>query len=179
MALKRYRQRHVSQYDGSRYERANCTPTSVANGVAASTGGRKRPTGASMRALIARSEEYNPRTPGWALEDLDRACAKLGVGFEIHSGEGWAALERYRRLGHYIVLQGDSDRFGDSTCSGAFDGDHCIGVHPNTDVNGMWRIDDPICKTFRVERETVLRAYAAKLSTTIRFGVFTTKVPLV
>ncbi len=47
----------------------------------------------------------------------------------------------------------------DVTISGAFDGDHCIGVHPATkSVGGVtfWWIDDPLCPTGRWERASGL-----------------------
>lgn len=167
---------HVSQFDGSALAGENCTPASGANGAKAATGGAVAKTAAQIRALVARREETNPDTPGWSLPDLELAMGRLGVPFDNRTGHGWAALQAARAAGLYVVLQGDSDRFGDASCSGAFDGDHCIGVHPNTDGTRWW-IDDPICPTGRWEEEATLRAYATKLYPTIRFGVFVKPVP--
>lgn len=176
--MTRYINPHVTQYDGSRYASANCTPASGANGANAATGGKVARTGAQVRAIVARDEEQNPGTPGWTLRDLDLAMTRLGVTFTIRSGTGWAAAVKAHDAGYYIVIQGDSDRFADSTCSGAFDGDHCIGAHPDEDGTGRWRIDDPICRVARYERPEVIRAYAQKFSTTVNWGMFLPIVPL-
>lgn len=171
---------HKTQFDGSRYQKENCTPATGANGANASTGGKVNKSGAQIRNLIARSAETDPRNPGWSLTDLDRAMAKIGVLFDNRSGRGWSAVISALNNGNYVALQGDSDRFSNSTCSGAFDGNHCVGVHPATRVVNLRRqhwIDDPICKTGRWEYDSVLRAYATKLHSTVLFGVFTKRVP--
>lgn len=171
---------HKTQFDGSRYASQNCTPTSGANGANASTGGRINKSGGQIRALIPRSAETDPRTPGWSLVDLDRAMAKIGVPFDNRTGKGWSAILAALKNGNYVALQGDSDRFSNSTCSGAFNGNHCIGIHPATRVVNLRRqhwIDDPICKTGRWEYDSVIKSYGAKLYYSMRFGVFTNRVP--
>jgi hypothetical protein len=171
---------HRTQFDGSVYEDQNCTPTSVANGANAATGGQVNMSGGQVRALIPRSQESDPVTPGWSMVDADHAAAKMGVAFTNHDGDGWAALTSFLATGHYVDCQGDSDQFSNSTCSGAFNGNHCIGIHPATRVvNGLrqhW-IDDPICKTGRWEYDYILHRYAAKLNSGIWFGVFDHAVP--
>jgi hypothetical protein len=171
---------HRCQFDGSAYQGENCGPTSAANGANASTGGKVNKTGAQVRSLIARSAETNPATPGWSLEDIDHAMAKLSVGFAVHSGEGWGSALTFLQQGHYLNVQGDSDQFSDGTCSGRFNGGHCIGVHPAhrvlDGVSQHW-IDDPICKTGRWEYDPTIRAYAVKLNSRVQFGVFTAGVP--
>lgn len=173
---------HRSQFDGSAYAGENCTPTSVANGANAATGGRVNKSGAQVRALVARSEETDPATPGWSIPDADLAASRLGVPFENRTGEGWAGVERAWAAGLYVVIQGDSDQFSNATCSGAFNGAHCIGGHPgHRAVNGVTQhwIDDPICPGGRWESDYVIRRYAEKLAANIRFGVFTHAVPKV
>ena len=169
---------HKTQYaaDSDAYTRsAGCTPTSCANGLNAATEGKINRSGDSVMALIPRAQEFNPSTPGWNMIDADRAMAMVGVPFDNRSGKGWQAVVSAHDAGLYVVLQGDSDRFADTTCSGAFDGNHCIGVHPATN-GGLWWIDDPICKGGRYESPAVLRAYAQKLDPDVFFGVFTQAV---
>lgn len=167
---------HRTQFDGSPLENENCGPTSAANGANAATAGAYNHTGGYLRHLLPRSQETNPGTPGWSLEDLDHVMFRLGIGFEVRSGQGWGMLLTLLNQGHYVALQGDSDQFTNLTCSGAFNGDHCIGIHPATRVvDGLrqhW-IDDPICKTGRWEFDYIIRRYATKLSANVRFGIWT------
>lgn len=175
-----YLNHHQSQYQpgtSARTHAQGCTWTSGANGADASTGGGVKRTPDQILAKVPRADETDPRTPGWSLVDLDHAMVAIGVGFEVRSGQGWAGVVAAHNAGHYIALQGDSDRFGAYTCSGKFDGDHCIGVHPGENASGHWRIDDPICKDARYEVPAFLRSYAQKLYPTVRFGVFTRPVP--
>ncbi|HEY3544868.1 MAG TPA: hypothetical protein VGK17_02110 [Propionicimonas sp.] len=161
---------------------SGCTWTSGCNGVDAISGGRKRPTPDLIHALVPNAQETNPTTPGWSMPDLVRAMSLYGVGFANRSGDGWAAVLAWLKAGHYVVLQGDSDQFGNATCSGSFDGDHAIGVHPNNrTVDGQreWWINDPICPAGRWEREAVLQRYAVKLAASVYFGVFSQPVPSV
>lgn len=177
-----YLNKHVTQFDGSRYAGYNCTPTSGANGVAATTGGAIQVSGAYIRSRLPRWRETDPSLPGWSLNDLDTALGFLAGGFEVRTGQGWS--EVMYRLGHgqYTVIQGASWVFSNSTCSGAFNGKHCIGVHPATRVVSLRRqhwIDDPICKTGRWEYDSVIRNYATKLYSGIFFGNFARTVPRV
>ena len=180
-----YLQPHQSQYqDGASAvtRHSGCTWTSGANGIAATTGGAKRPTPDQVHALLPNAEETNPGTPGWSIPDLVKALAKYGVPVEDRTGGGWTAVVE-AHAAHYIVLQGVSAVFAGTTCSGAFDGDHAIGVHPRSKVDPAgdvwWWIDDPICTTGRWEREDVLRKYAEALWSSIRFAAFTGVVPAV
>lgn len=176
---------HRSQYQAgatTTTRRAGCTWTSVANGADAASGGRVKRTPDEVHALVKPSEETNAATPGWSLHDAELAAERLGVAFENRSGKGWAGVLAAWNAGLYVVLQGDSDRFGDATCSGDFDGDHAIGGGPAFRVvdgrRQRW-IDDPICPSGRWEWESTLRAYAEKYAATIRFGVFVHPVPKV
>ena len=178
-----YMNPHWSQYavgQSTITRTSGCTWTSAANGLDASSGGRVKRTPDQVHALVAKSEETNPTTPGWSMPDVARAMSRLGVGFADRSGQGWddviRALDVERR---YVLLQGDSDVFENGTCAGAFDGDHCIGLHPHRRSDGMQRDDDPICLGVRYAGRTILRRYAEKLSPTVRFGVFTTPVPYI
>ena len=176
--MKYRRGTHRTQFDGSTYAGSNCTPTSGANGARESSDGKYDHTGGYVRGLVARSEETSPSTPGWSLADLDLAMKRAGIPFTVRSGSGWAAVRSARLKGLGIALQGDSDQFT-SGCSGAFDGDHCIYVHPETssrDGVTYWLIGDPICRDWRWEKESVLRHYAEKFSASIRFGTFDTPV---
>jgi len=155
---------------------SGCTWTSGATGADAATGGIKDRTPDYIKSLVKRSEESNPTTPGWSLGDLRLAMSRLGVPFEVRSGLGWTGVLRARAAGLYVVLQGDSDQFGNNTCSGAFDGDHCIGIRPGGTANS-WLTDDPICPSARYENPVTLRRYAQKLDPNVRFGVFLTRVP--
>jgi len=179
-----YVQPHVTQFDGSWNQSSACVPTSCANGVAAQSGGTRRPSGATIHALIPKSHETDPHVAGWSIVDADRAMAKINVGFTI-GAENWTAFDAALDGGHYCILQGDSDHFSNATCSGRFDGDHCIGVSPNVKfVNGVkyrW-IDDPICKTGRWEKDSTLHAYAKDFAARVgglRWGYFTHAVPKV
>ncbi len=157
---------------------SGCTWTSGATGADATTGGVKDRSPDYVKALVRPDEETNPHTPGWSLGDLRLAMSRLGVPFDNFSGQGWPKLVAEHDAGHYIVLQGDSDQFGNDTCSGAFDGDHAIGIRPvTTSPGGRWLIDDPICPTDRYELPSTLYRYARKLDSGIRFGAFRATVP--
>jgi hypothetical protein len=176
-----YQPHHESQYQAgaSAITRSSgCTWTSGATGADAATAGKKDRTPDYIHSLVKRDEEQNPATPGWSLTDLDLAMKHLGVPFEVRSGRGWAAVVAAHDAGLYIVLQGDSDQFGNHTCSGSFDGLHAIGIRPGTTA-GKWPIDDPICPSVRSETPGVLFNYARKLAMDVFFGVFTQKVPTV
>lgn len=178
-----YVQPHRSQYDAGSSERtrhSGCTWTSLANGIAATTGGGRKPSPDAVLALLPRSQETSPATPGWSLPDAVKAASKYGMALVNRTGAGFNAVIADLLEGHYVLVQGDSDRFGNATCSGAFDGDHCIGVHPkHRMVDGLreWWIDDPICPTGRWEKEAVLRRYAEKLDPRVRFARFFGRVP--
>lgn len=181
----RYLNAHRSQYQSgatTRTRRQGCTWTSLANGVDATSKGTISRTPDQVLKLVMPSEETNPLTPGWSLDDARLAASRLRVPLLIRSGSGWGALVQASGAGYYLLVQGDSDRFSNDTCSGEFDGDHCIGVHPGVrTVDGErehW-IDDPICPTGRWERDSVIRAYAEKFSSSIRFAAFRDPVPLV
>jgi hypothetical protein len=178
-----YMNPHWSQYQAglSTITRTSgCTWTTATNGADASTGGRVKRTPDQVHALLAKWEETNPSTPGWSIPDVDKAMARLGVGFEDRSGRGMAAVWHALDVEHlYVVLQGDSDVFENGTCAGAFDGDHCIGLHPHRNAVGQQRDDDPICLGVRYAGRSILERYAEKLSASVRFGVFTTPVPFI
>jgi hypothetical protein len=157
---------------------SGCTWTSGATGADASTGGAKDRSPDYVHTLVKRGEETNPDKPGWSLGDLRLAMTRLGVTFDVRIGQGWGNLVAVHDAGHYVVLQGDSDQFGNNTCSGMFDGDHCIGIRPGT-TQGRWLIDDPICQAARSESPATLLRYARKFDPGIRFGVFLQKVPVV
>ena len=180
--MARYLGAHESQYGSDRSARtrsSGCTWTVGAIGIDASTGGRLDPEPDTVLAKVKVSEETNPVTPGWSLPDLAKACQRFGVPFAIRTGTRWAGVRASRAAGLYIVLQGDSDRFPDG-CSGAFDGDHAIGIPPDiTNAKGEWGIHDPICDRLTYQSETRLRAYAEKFHATVAFGVFTVPVPLI
>ena len=157
---------HVDQFDGSEYAGENCTPTTGANGANASTGGSVHLTGAQVRHLVPCGQETNPNDPGWSLGDLDLAMSRAHVPFLVRSGQGWSTLVNSHKGGFYLALQGDSDQFSNATCSGKFNGDHCIGIHPATRISGgveQWWIDDPICNTGRWESRAVIQRYGQKL----------------
>lgn len=175
-----YQPHHESQYapgSSQRTRRSGCTWTTGATGADAATGGDRDRTPDYVLGLVKPYEETNPATPGWSIGDLALAMRRLGVPFAVRSGQGWGAVLEAHADGLYIVLQGDSDQFGNQTCSGAFDGDHCIGIRPGSSVGGRWLIDDPICPDDRYERTDTLFRYARKFSATINFGVFLTPVP--
>lgn len=179
-----YVQPHWYQYlatNSFATRRSGCTWVSLANGIACITGGRYRPSPDRLHGLVLPREETSPTTPGWSIPDARLAASRFGaIDLQDRTGGGWAGVIAALDAGQYVLLQGDSDRFGNNTCSGTFDGDHCIGVHPKkrivNSITQRW-VDDPICPGGRWESEHVLRAYAEKLSASIRFGVFTQKVP--
>jgi len=176
--------RHRSQYEAGASlttRHSGCTWTSTASGIAAITGGDREPSPDEIHALVKRNEEVNPQTPGWAIGDAVRASSRFGVTLQDMTGAGWDGVGAMTAAGRYCIVQGDSDQFGDNTCSGKFNGDHCIGLHPNsrTDEQGhllRW-INDPICPEGRWERDDVLRRYAENLSARVRFAAFLQPVP--
>ena len=176
--------RHRSQYEAGALavtRHSGCTWTSTASGIAAITGGDREPSPDDIHRLVPPQEEVNPQTPGWAIGDAVKAAGRYGVTLQDLSGSGWSGVEEATAQGRYCIVQGDSDQFGDNTCSGAFNGDHCIGLHPNTmfDPQGhllRW-INDPICPDGRWEDDRILRRYAEKLSSRVRFAAFLQPVP--
>ena len=178
-----YLNAHRSQYAAGSSpitRTSGCTWTSVANGADAATGGKVNKTPDQVHALVKPEEETNRLTPGWSLADAHLALTRLGIPSEIRTGQGWAAVQAASASGHYVLVQGDSDRFGNETCSGTFDGDHCVGKHPfshNTPEGIEDWIDDPICPTGRYETDATLRAYALKFNAGVSFLVLTNPVP--
>lgn len=183
-----YLNAHRYQYatgQSTRTRRQGCTWSSAACGADASTGGRVNLTPDQVLAQVKPSEETNPITPGWSLTDTALAMSRLGVPFAVRSGQRWTNVEAVLNAGYGVLLQGDSDQFSDATCSGAFDGDHAIFLHPEQDAQGRQRIDDSICKAHRYETRANLRKYAEKFGARVSgrtggvvyFGVFTTSVP--
>jgi hypothetical protein len=179
----RYVPTHQSQYGPTCTpitRSSGCTWTSASTGVDAATGGKRKPSPDEIHALVKNREETSPSTPGWSLDDLDLAMARMGIPFEIRSGEGWTGVIEALNEGLYVVLQGDSDVFGDETCSGRFDGPHAIGVHPDAlfkDGRPARRVNDPICPKARIVTEAKLQQYAEKFSRRVLFGVFENPVP--
>jgi len=180
MTERRYANRHAYQYDvrnTATTRRSGCTWISGRDGADASSGGIRDVTPDHVHDLVLPKEESNPLTPGWSMPDLVLAMRRLRVPFEDRTGAGWASVLRDSDAGLYVVLQGDSEVFTGG-CSGEFDGDHAIGMHPQRElVTGRQRIDDPICRTARYEHRTVLRTYAERLHRSIRYGVFMMPVP--
>lgn len=168
---------HESQYGPGRSERTRaegCVWTTVANGCDAATGGRVDPEPDVVLSKVRRSEETNPVTPGWSLEDAQKAAARLGVSMVIKYR--WTNLVADHNDGYYIALQGDSDRFADGSCSGTFDGDHCVGIPPIS-KDGRWLMDDPICPTARYEYPATLKRYAEKFDSRVKYAIFLPRVP--
>ena len=54
------------------------------------------PTPDEVLGKVKRTEETNPATPGWSLADLDLAMSRMGVPFEIRSGQDWAGVRKAR-----------------------------------------------------------------------------------
>ena len=176
----RYEGTHRWQYGGSaRLASMGCTPTSVANALRCATGGAIDLSGDQVLAKVAPAEETNPATPGWSLGDAALAASRIpgAPPLAIHHGP-WVDVEAARAAGYGVILQGDSDQFL-SGCSGAFDGNHCVFVHPDND-GGSWLLGDPICGDWRSERAATLQRYAEKLSgLQVRFATFDVPVPYV
>lgn len=174
---------HNSQYDPgcSAFTRQNgCTWTTVSNGIAATTGGAHEPSPDYIHSLLPRSQETDPNSAGWSIPDAIHAASRYGMTVTDLSGKGWAEVVRYLDEGHYIILQGDSDQFGNNTCSGTFDGAHCIGTYPKARLYGGYHqhwIDDPICPEGRWEYDYVIRRYASKLNANMRAAAFASRVP--
>ncbi len=167
---------HVWQYDGSTWANANCTPTTGANQLIATSGGKIIRTGAQIRSLVLRREESAPADPGWSQYDLALAMKRVypSQPYAIRNGFGWPELVKDHNAGYYLAVQGDSDQFTSPKCSGAFDGDHCIGVHPATRQDPdtgreQWWTNDPICPTGHWQDRAAIYRYAKKLGD--RYGV--------
>ncbi len=168
---------HRSQYDAgstARLRSMGCTPTTGSNAGRVQTGGAIDLSGDQVLSKLAVTEEQNPATPGWTLGDLSKALSRIaGMPRLVIRGTLWPTLVEMRRQGHVIVLQGDSDQFP-SGCSGAFDGNHCILIHPDN-RGDEWIIGDPICPDWTSQPESVVRNYAQKLwGEVITYGVFET-----
>lgn len=173
---------HRSQFDGSPLANQNCTPASGADGLAATTQGRISLSGGQLRSYLPRSDETNPETPGWSLQDLAEAIRRLPATWKVpvftpHSGP-WPEVMAALSAGFFIVLPGDSEEFADGTCSGAYNGDHAVGLHPLMAANPYIELGDPICNSWRRESAAVLQRYAENLSgPRVRYGTFASPVP--
>jgi hypothetical protein len=174
---------HQSQYGSgcsSYTRRYGCTWTTVVNLIINVTKGRKHPSPDYVHSLVARREETTPRTPGWSIPDAVKASARYarrsgrdevrliertGIGFAgVH---GWNGIKLALSRGRYVMLSGDSDRFGNNTCSGAFNGNHMIGINPRTRIHNGRRqhlINDPICRQWRWEYDAIIYSYGHKLA---------------
>lgn len=194
---------HRSQYGAGESQltrSAGCTWTAGANGIDDTSGGKKRPTADDLHSRLPKSLETSPGTPGWSLPDLERATYKYASAAGMPGlvcvnrtnagflkAYGWAGIKKAWANGRYVVIQGDSDRFSNNTCSGRFDGDHAIGVSPKTRVAADGRrqrwINDGICPTGRWEYEAIIYSYAKKLADRsglpLRWGCFKVSVPKV
>lgn len=174
---------HICQLDAQWSARTNssgCTWTSTAMGIGNVTHGERRPGPDKVHSLVRAGEETNPGTPGWSIPDVDLAMRRFGLPFRNLTGGRWDGVRFEHEHGRYVILQGDSDQFGNNTCSGKFDGDHCIGIHPDSragDRGQEWRIDDPICKASRWELASTIRRYAEDLDVLCRYGSFSDEVP--
>ena len=167
---------HVWQFDGSTYAGENCTPTTGANQLIATSGGKIIRTGAQIRSLVLRREESDPTQPGWSQYDLALAMKRVypSQPYAIRNGFGWDDLVKDHEAGFYLAVQGDSDQFSAPKCSAAFDGDHCIGVHPATRIDPdtgreQWWTNDPICPTGGWRFRKDIYDYAMKLGE--KYGV--------
>lgn len=163
---------HRTQFDGSELASENCVPTSLANGARELTHGEYDVSGAKIRSLVARSEEQNPNTPGWSLRDASLAASRANIAFSVVSGT-FAAVRNAVDQGYAVLLQGDSDQFNDTTCSGRFNGDHCVCLHPEDLPATKMLLADPICRTRREESAATIQRYAEKFagSQTLAFGI--------
>jgi hypothetical protein len=190
---------HQTQYgnQSALTHSAGCTWTAGANGIDDTSGGKHKPTPDQLHSRLAKNLETSPGSPGWSLPDLERATynyakavgnANLVCVNRTNSGflgaYGWSGMYKAWANNRYVVIQGDSDRFGNNTCSGKFDGDHAIGVSPKRRVvSGKvqhW-INDGICPTGRWEYDSIIYAYAKKLAVRsglpLRWGAFKGGVP--
>lgn len=177
-----YQGDHRTQFDGGALQSSNCVPASLADAAEAVTAGHIDRTGSQVRRLVAISEETNPATPGWSLEDADLAARRLGISLTVTPNDRpglWDNVGTLRDQGRFVILQGMSSVFTEG-CSSRFDGGHCIALPPLTRSDGLWRIGDPLCRDWRWERPSVIRRYAEALSGAgkARYG-FTDTVPMV
>lgn len=84
-------------------------------------------------------------------------------------GKDWNQLIVDLKNGHGVVLQGDYDVLtGADTCLGSFNGDHAIYLNPEFfDGSTTIAVGDPLCKSFKRIKVSVLKAYAEKLGTRV------------
>jgi hypothetical protein len=178
---------------------SGCTWTGLANHLETVSGGKKDPTPDDVHNRLPKNEETSPGSPGWSMPDAERASHHYATSAGMPNlvtvnrttagflgAYGWNGIKKALSYDRYILVQGDSDRFADNTCSGKFNGDHCIGINPKHRIyNGRsqhW-IDDGICPTGRWEYDTIIYAYAKKLAdasgTPIRWCASIGKVPKV
>lgn len=178
---------------------AGCTWTAGANGIDDTSGGKKKPDPDDLHGRLPKSLETSPGSPGWSIPDLERATFRYASSANMPGlvcvnrtnagflgAYGWAGIKKAWANGRYVVIQGDSDRFSNNSCSGKFDGDHAIGVSPKSrvvnDKRQRW-INDGICPAGRWEYESIIYAYAKKLAdrsgTPLRWGAFKSSVPKV
>lgn len=153
-----------------------CVWCSLTNAIANAAGKIYSPD--YVHSKVKHSEEVNPDTPGWHLDDAELAARRLGYGFvnRTNDGEPFSALKTIHDNGYPVLLQGDSDQFSNHTCSGVFNGLHCTTIHPEENDQGEPLLYDPICKTFRYESWGTLKRYADKLSTRTYWGQLMDKV---
>lgn len=147
---------------------SNCTMSSGAMALAFATDGAKAPWGGDMR------HHQSDLSGGTDLNDLDQAFAAYDVSFSIKSGSGWDDVQRYRKEGRAIVIQGEGNVPG----SESFDGGHACVISPETQSDASkWLFGDPLATGWQWVSESSIKEWAQRWNSGISFGITAANTP--
>lgn len=135
-----YTPRFVSQFDGSRLQRANCTMAAGAMLLDKQTNGRLRVSGGDLRAAQTDQDTAAGDRPGTTLGAVGAAFRSYGQDLQRTSLPTVAALRSVSISGRGVVLQGSYARFSLAyRIQKSFTGGHSIYVdHAVTRSDGVW-----------------------------------------
>lgn len=136
--------------------------------LAFATDGGKAPWGGDMR------HHQSDLSGGTDLYDLDTAFAYYDVSFSVKSGTGWDDVQRYRKEGRAIVIQGEGNVPG----SESFDGGHACVISPETQSDASkWLFGDPLATGWQWVSESSIKEWAQRWNSSISFGITSANLP--
>ena len=141
---------------------SNCTMAAGAMAMGFATNGEKAKWGGDMR------HHQSDQSGGTDLNDLDQAFAAYSETFIIKSGTGWDDVQKYRKEGRAIVIQGQGNVPG----SESFDGGHACVILPETQSDASkWLFGDPLATGWQWVSESSIKSWAQAWNSSISFGI--------
>lgn len=157
-----------SSGSGNDHGWSNCTMAAGAMAMAFATNGAKAKWGGDMR------HHQSDLSGGTDLNDLDQAFAAYDESFSVKSGSGWDDVQRYRKEGRAIVIQGEGNVPG----SESFDGGHACVISPETQSDASkWLFGDPLATGWQWVSESSIKSWAQAWNSSISFGITAANPP--